>query len=179
MPNFNQVDNITYKQNLSKQELMGILKAILIPIGVFTLSIFTISQFAGFGSKLICPLSGAMWIVGVIVAALMPSMRKETMRQTLIICTIYYCTLLLLKVLLGLVSGVSSEMIAASYNQAIPTATGNMIPGYVQTMMWFTAVGIPIGQISMQGKRLFQFRRNQTLQRTFGQERRLHNTNNN
>ena len=64
-------------------------------------------------------------------------------------------------------------MIAASYDQAIPTSTGNAIPGYLQTMLWFVAVLLPVGDISMQVKRLFQFKRNQSLQKTFGQKRGL------
>lgn len=105
----------------------------------------------------------------------MPSQRQEVLNQTMIVCSIYFLALLGLKILLAVVSGVSSEMIAASYDQAIPTSTGNAIPGYLQTMMWFVAVLLPIGDISMQVKRLFQFKRNQTLQKTFGRTRGLRN----
>lgn len=166
---------LTYKQNMSKTEVYRVIKAIGIPLGLFGLALFTISNFANFGSKLICPLAGAMWAIGFIVALLMPSQRHEVLNQTMIVCAIYFLTLLGLKILLGVVSGVSSEMIAASYDQAIPTSTGNAIPGYIQTMMWFTAVLLPMGEIGMQVKRLFQFRRSQTLQKTFGQKRSLRN----
>ena len=132
---------------------------------------FTISSFANFGTRLLCPLSGAMWVIGFIVALLMPSQRQEVLNQTMIVCAIYFLTMLGLKILLGVVSGVSSEMIAASYDQAIPTSTGNAIPGYLQQIMWFTAVLVPMGDIGMQVKRLFQFKRSQTLQKTFGQKR--------
>lgn len=138
---------------------------------VFGLGLFTISNFAAFGAKLICPLSGAMWLVGFIVALFMPSQRRETLNQTMVICSIYFLALLGLKILLAVVSGVSSEMIAASYDQAIPTSTGNAIPGYLQSMLWFVAVLLPVGNISMQIKRLFQFKHNQSLHKTFGQKR--------
>lgn len=166
-------ETLTYKQNMSKREVYRVIQAIGIPLGLFGLALFTISNFANFGTKLICPLSGAMWAIGVIVALLMPSQRKEVLNQTMVVCAIYFLGLLGLKILLGIVSGVSSEMIAASYSQAIPTSTGNAIPGYLQTMMWFTAVLIPVGEISMQVKRLFQFKKSQTLQKTFGQKRSL------
>ena len=168
-------NTLTYKQNMSKSELFRIIKAIGIPMLVFGLGIFTISNFATFGAKLICPLAGAMWAIGFIVALLMTSQRQEVLNQTMIVCSIYFLALLGLKILLAVVSGVSSEMIAASYDQAIPTSTGNAIPGYLQTMMWFVAVLLPIGDISMQVKRLFQFKRNQTLQKTFGRTRGLRN----
>lgn len=162
---------LTYKQNMSKYDVYRVIKAIGIPLGLFALGMFTISSFANFGTRLLCPLSGAMWVIGFIVALLMPSQRQEVLNQTMIVCAIYFLTMLGLKILLGVVSGVSSEMIAASYDQAIPTSTGNAIPGYLQQIMWFTAVLVPMGDIGMQVKRLFQFKRSQTLQKTFGQKR--------
>lgn len=167
---------LTYKQSISKEEAFKVVKAIGLPLGLFAFALFTISNFASFGAKLICPLSGAMWMVGLIVAILMPSQRKEILNQTMMMILIYYVALLGLKLLLGVVSGVSSEMIAASYNQAIPTSTGNSIPGYLQTMMWFVAVLLPIGHISMQVKRLKDFKHKQTLNKTFGQKRGIRNS---
>lgn len=166
-------ETLTYKQNLSKTELKQALIAIGAPLGTLILGIFTITNLANFGTKLICPLSAVMWILGLIVATLMPAMRKEVLNQTLITCSLYYLAILCLKILLGIVSGVSSEMIAASFDQAIPLATGNVIPGYIQNIMWFTAVGVPIGFVTVQGKRLFQFKKSQSLNKTFGQKRGL------
>lgn len=170
-----QQETLTYKQNMSKAEVFRVIKAIGLPLLVFGLGLFTISNFANFGAKLICPLSGAMWATGFLVALLMPSQRQETLNQTMVVCSLYFLALVGLKILLAVVSGVSSEMIAASYDQAIPTSTGNAIPGYLQTMLWFVAVLLPVGDISMQVKRLFQFKRNQSLQKTFGQKRGLRN----
>lgn len=127
------------------------------------------------GKKLICPLSGAMWDVGVLVALLMPSQRKDALNHMLIVCATYYGTLITVHAVLSVVSGVSSEMIAASFEQAIPTSTGNAIPGYLQTMMWFTGVLVPLGEIGYQLKRLFQFKKQQTLAKTFAQKRGLRN----
>lgn len=169
----NRKEVLTYKQDLSKAEIQRVAIAIGAPLGVLAIGIFTITNLANFGTKLICPLSAAMWIIGLVVAALMPAMRKEVLNQTLVTCALYYLGLLALKILLGLASGVSSEMIAASFDQAIPTATGNAIPGYLQNIMWFTAVGVPIGFVSLQGKRLFQFKKSQTLNKTFGQKRSI------
>lgn len=169
------VQNLSYKRNMSRQEAIHTLKAIGLPLLLFGLGLFTISSFANFGTKLICPLSGVMWLIGVIVAVLMPSQRKDILNSTMVTLAIYYLALLGLKILLAIVSGVSSEMIAASYNQAIPTSTGNAIPGYLQTMMWFTAVLLPLGEIAMQVKRLFQFKKNQKLQKTFSQVRGYRN----
>lgn len=164
---------LTYKQDLTRAEMKHVAIAIGAPLGVLALGIIAITNLANFGTKLICPLSAAMWIIGLLVATLMPAMRKEVLNQTLVVCAMYYLGLLALKILLGIASGVSSEMIAASFDQAIPTATGNVIPGYIQNIMWFTAVGVPIGFVSLQGKRLFQFKKSQTLNKTFGQKRSI------
>ena len=169
-------ERLTYQKNMSKQELYRVIKAIGIPIIVFGLGLFTISNFATFGSMLICPLSGAMWVIGVVVAFLMPSQRQEVLSQTMTVCASYFLALLGLKILLAFASGVSSEMIAASYDQVIPTSTGNAIPGYLQTMMWFVAILLPMGDIAMQVKRLFQFKKTKTLQDTMAQKRGMRET---
>ena len=65
-------NEIVYRQNMTRNEAVHILKAIAFPIAVFCLGLFTINMFGEFGKKLICPLSGAMWDVGVLVALLMP-----------------------------------------------------------------------------------------------------------
>lgn len=164
---------LTYRQNVSRQEAYRIIKAVGCPLAIFALALFTISSFANFGTKLICPASGAMWIMGVIVATAMPSMRNATLVHSMTTITIYFLALLGLKMVLGVVSGVSAEMIAASYNQVIPTATGNTIPGYIQNLLWFTAVLLPVGEISYQAKQFFQFKKTQNREKTFNRVRGL------
>lgn len=168
---------LTYKRNLNRAETLGIIKAVVIPLAVFAIAMFSVSSFDAFGTKLICPLSSAMWSMGYIVALIMPSMRKEVINQTLVMLATYYLSLLGFKMLLGIVSGVSSEMISASYNQPIPITTSTAIPGYIQNIMWFTAVLVPVGHISMQLKRIWTFRHNQTLAKTFGRVRSIRKNN--
>ena len=172
----NRDDTLTYKQELSKKEAIQVAKAVGLPLAVFGLAMFTIQNFANFGSKLLCPLIAAMWIVGFIVGIIMPAQRQEIVNQTLAMIAMYCGAMLGLKMLLAVVSGASSEMIAASYDQAIPMSTGNAIPGYLQTMMWFVALLMPIGDIGMQVKRLKDFKHNQNLQKTFGQVRGMRNS---
>lgn len=169
-------ETLTYRHNMSKAEVYRVMKAVGLPIAVFGLGLYTISNFANFGTLIVCPLSGAMWFVAVVVAFFMPAQRNEILNQAMITCTGYYAGLYGLRILLGLISGASSEMISASYDQAIPMSTGNAIPGYVQTMIWFVAVLVPIGFIGMQGKRMLQFHHNQSLQKTFGQKRGIRNS---
>ena len=167
-----QENTLTYKQSISRSEAGRIFKAIVMPIAIFGFGLFTISTFGAFGAKLIAPLSGLMWAFGLIVAILLPAMRGEVLNQTMSFCVIYFATELGFKFLLGLISGASSEMISASFNQAIPTATGNALPGYIQTALWMSTAFIPIGFFSMQGKRLIQFRKNRiSLEKAMARER--------
>jgi len=132
---------MTYVTKTNREDSFAMMKAVAIPAIVFGLEIFTISSFAAFGTKIISPASAIMWIVGFVVALLMPPERTEVLRQTMMMCSIYCLTLMGLKLALGLVSGASSEMIAASYGQAIPTTTGNTLPGIVQNILWYSSFG--------------------------------------
>lgn len=119
-------------------------------------------------------LKNEIHIAGTVVSMRMEE-RGNCILVMLIVCATYYGTLITVHAVLSVVSGVSSEMIAASFEQAIPTSTGNAIPGYLQTMMWFTGVLVPLGEIGYQLKRLFQFKKQQTLAKTFAQKRGLRN----
>lgn len=166
---------MTYATRTSRQDSFAMLKAVAIPILLYVLTVFTINSFAAFGTKIISPASVVMWGVGFFVALFMPSEREEVLRQTLSISAIYCFTMLGLKLALGLVSGASSEMIAASFNQSIPTTTGNALPGIIQNILWYSSFGIPAGYIIMQVKRLVQFSHKQSLQKTFRKVRGVNN----
>ena len=166
---------MTYVTKTSREDSFAMLKAVAIPALGFGLEIFTISSFAAFGTKIISPASAIMWIVGFVVALLMPPERTEVLRQTMMMCSIYCLTPMGLKLALGHVSGASSEMIAASYGQAIPTTTGNTLPGIVQNILWYSSFGIPAGYIIMQVKRVIQFSHKKSLQDTFRKVRGINN----
>ena len=151
-------EHLVYESSMSLNELKKVIYAVAFPVMVLALALFTISSFENFGTMLICPLSSAMWIIGVVVSALIPSERSKNLRHTLMVLTGYYGALLGLKIILGVVSGVSAEMRAASYNQAIPTAVGNTIPGYIQTAQIWTSVFTPLGFIAAQAKLIKDFR---------------------
>ena len=168
-------ENIKYSPNVSTQDTMNLIKAIAIPTALFALALFVISSFANFGSFLIAPMTGGCWMVGFIVALIMPAQRKSTIRETEVFIGGYLLGLYAIKIVIGLASGVSAEMIAASFDQAIPTATGNAIPGYLQTMLLITAFMGPIGFVGMQGKRLLTFRRNQSMQKVFQRTQGIRN----
>ena len=151
-----------YKQSMTSQEAAAYVKAIGFPILVLLLSMFCISIFAQFGTRLIAPLTAAMWGLGIVEALIMKSMRKEIISQTLAFIGIYHCLLLAWRITIKLVSNVSTEQIMASYNQVITMGQSSALPGYLQNALWVTAVAAPIGYISMQVKRIFTFKKRTT-----------------
>lgn len=162
---------ITYKQTMSQSDFFRYLKAVGVPLSIFVLSLFAIQSLAGFGSKLVAPLTGVMWATGAICAIIMGSHRGSILTETHVTIAGYLAALLALKEVIALMSGVSSEMLMAAFNQAIPVTSGSAISGWLQNMMWIAAVMTPIGFIGMQVKRVFTFRREKSAQKTFDEIR--------
>lgn len=167
-------ERITYKRGMSSKELSEYIKAIAIPAGVFLVSMFIISKFGKFGIGLLAPASGFMWLFGAVVAFVIPSQRKETINQTHATILGYLCGLYLLRILIGVAAGVSSEQLMASYSQAMPSATGSTISGFLQSMLWILAFMTPITYAGMQGKKLVTFRRTLSKDRVLEQLRGVH-----
>ena len=105
----------------------------------------------------------------------MPSHRKDIIKETLTFIATYNATLLGLRELIAITSGVSSQMLMATFGQPLATASANTIPGYLQSMLYISAAMIPFGFIGMQGKRILQFRRSANKQRTMEQLRNIRN----
>ena len=55
---------------------------LLVYIITFALWMYLDSAYYGFGSKIITPLTGAMWVVGAVFALILPSQREEIIRHT-------------------------------------------------------------------------------------------------
>lgn len=158
---------ITYKQNMSGADLFRYMKAVGLPLGIFLLSLLAIQSLAGFGTKLVAPMTAVMWAIGAISAIILPSHRGSILTETHVAIAGYLATLVALKEIIAMMSGVSSEMLMAAFNQAIPVTSGSAISGWLQTLMWITAAMTPIGFVGMQVKRIFSFKRNQSTQKTF------------
>lgn len=167
--------NYTYVKKASGKDRSKMAWAAVFPTAVFFLSIIGIGTFKNFGKILMAPLIGAMWIIGALCALYMPSQRKSIITETLTFIASYNATLLGLRELIAITSGVSSQMLMATFGQPMATASANTIPGYLQTMLYISAVMIPFGYIGMQGKRILQFRRNANKQKVMAQLRNIRN----
>ena len=162
---------ITYKQNMSRSDMMRYLKAFALPAGVFILSLLCIDSLAVFGSKLVAPLTAVMWAIGVICAITMPSHRGSILTETHVAIAGYLAAIWALKEIVALMSGVTSEDMMTAFNAAIPLTSGSAISGWLQNMMWIAAVMTPVGFIGMQVKRVFTFRKERSTKKTFEQIR--------
>lgn len=168
--------DLVYEKGISRRDILQVLYDIGLPMGVFSLGLYVISTYAEFGTRLISPVASAMWLIGIAVAIIMPGDRREVIRQTVIACGLYFGAMLLLKYVLAVVSGVSGEMIAASYDQTIPTVSGNILPGVASNAIWAVSFMYPAGFIAMQGKRVFQFRRTRNKTQAMGRARDIRDT---
>lgn len=165
--------NFTYVKKASGKERNKLVWAVVFPVAVFFLSIIGISVFKNFGKILMAPLIGAMWIVGAACAVYMPSHRKDIIKETLTFISTYNATLLGLRELIGITSGVSSQMLMATFGQPLATASANTIPGYLQSMLYISAAMIPFGFLGMELKRIITFKRSVNKQRTMEQLRSI------
>lgn len=165
--------NFTYVKKASGKDKGKMVWAIAFPVGVFFLCIIGISTFKNFGTILMAPLIGGMWIVGALCAWYMPSHRKSIITETLTMIATYNVTLLGLRQLIAITSGVSSQMLMATFGQPLATASANTIPGYLQTMLYISAAMIPFGYFGMEGKRLIQFHRNESKQKMLERMRNI------
>lgn len=154
------VENPYIEKKASGKDKSRLVRSVVLPVIVFFLSIISINVLKNYGRILMAPLVGAMWITGALCALYMPSMRKEIINQTIIAVATYSASLLAMHQLIALTSGVSGEMLMATFGETFPTAVANTIPGYLQTAMGFMAALFPLGFLGMQGKRLIQFKRN-------------------
>jgi len=168
-----QNQSLTYRQSLSGADIYRYIKAVGLPVSIFLLAIFIIVRFAAFGSNLVAPMTGIMWVAGAICALILPSHRATILTETHVTIGCYLLALAGIRELIALVSGVSSEMLMASYNQAIPLTSGSTISGYLQTLLWISAIMTPLGFVGMQGKRIYSFKRKASKQKFFDQTRSI------
>lgn len=170
------MEPVTYKQNISKNELLKLMKAVGLPIAILFFTLLTISAWGEFGFFFFTKMIGLMWIVGVGTATYLSQMREEVLDQTCAFIFFYDAAMLGFKLLISITSGVSGEMISAAMQIASPQPTQNVISGYIPIMMQMSAIMTPIGFIAMQGKRIMQFRKTRSINKEFGRVRGIRNS---
>ncbi len=169
-------EQIVYRSKASGDEVMRFIKAIGFPVITLILGIFTVNIFGVFGARLVTPLFAACWGISVLTGIIMPSHRTDSIEKAEKFLCGYFASLLALRFLNAKVSGVSAEMLMATYNEIMPAATGNAMVGFVQSMLWLVTVMAPIGFLTYQGKRIIDFKRNKSKVKMFERTRSIRST---
>ena len=73
---------ITYTTQFGFRQILPKLWNMLVYIGTFSLWLYLDKAYYNFGSKIITPLTGAMWILGAVLALILPSQREEIIKHT-------------------------------------------------------------------------------------------------
>lgn len=169
------MNQITYKQGLSSKDFSGYFLAIGFPAAVFVLTLVIITQFKQFGQNLLAPMVAIMWCCGAICSLILPSHRQHILTETHWTITGYLLGMFGLQQVVQLASGTTNEMLAATYSQAMPAASNASLSGFLEYMLWISAVMIPIGFIIMESKKIILFRSKISKQRFFDQLRGIRN----
>lgn len=165
------MNNLTYKQGISSKEFTGYFLAIGFPAGVLILCLVIVSYFGQFGENLLAPMTAVMWGCGALCAFVLPSHRQNILTETHWTISGYLVGMVGLQQIVQLVSGTTSEMLAATYDQAMPAASSASLSGFLEYMVWIVAVMVPIGFVVMEGKKIILFRRKVSKQKFFDQLR--------
>lgn len=150
-------NELVYHSTVSSKDIWPKVFAILVYLLSFGLWMYLDKAYYNFGSNIITPLTAAMYIVGAAFAILLPSQRKETVNHTKWFVLGYLAIMFVYKFVIAAVSGVSSDSLAAAFNQSLPTTTGTAISGWLQNLLWIIAITYPIGFFTMQAKKIPQF----------------------
>lgn len=171
--------NLVYKSKTNTRDRWAIVKSVLVPASVFILCLFVIGKFGGYGKKLLSPLISAMWIMGAASAVILPSHRSSIIKETTTTIALYAIGIFALRILAGLASGISSTMLNDSLDITIGPTQGNTILGYIQTFLTLSSVLVPLGFITMQGRRIFSLKKNGNKTKFLQQTRNIRDKNGN
>lgn len=148
---------LVYTSSVGIRTLLPKLLTLCIYLGTFALWLYLDNVYFNFGAKIITPLTGAMWIVGAVLALLLPSQRQEIIKHTKWFVLGYLAVLFIYRFVIMAVSGVSAENLSASFGQAVASSSGTAILGWLQNLLWIIAITYPVGYFIFQGKKVPQF----------------------
>lgn len=166
-------NNLVYKDKLGASGFMRFVKAVAFPFIALAVSMYSINLFGAYGTKLIAPMTAVMWVIGTVVAILMPAQQKGTLDGMLTTIICYQATIIGLRYGIYWTSGVSTEMLTASFGEAFTLSGSNAVPGFLQTSLNITSVMLPLGYIAMQVKKVVQFRKSVGKDKFFNQLRSI------
>lgn len=149
--------DLVYKTTISAKHYKSTFFNLVVYLFIFTLWVYDIKAYYNFGRYIIGPAIAIIWVITAFIALILPAQRLEVIHSCKVFCAGYVATIFGYKFLITAVSGISAENLSAAFNQALPTASGTSILGWLQTLLWIAGVMSPVGFIGMQCKRIGQF----------------------
>ena len=142
-----------YTSNVGFKDIWPKLWNLTIYLITYGLWLYLDAAYYNFGAKIITPLTGAMWIVGAILAIMLPSQKQDIIKHTKWFVLGYLASLFVFRYVIINVSGVSAENLSASF----ASSSGAAILGWLQNLLWIIAITYPIAYFVFQGKKVPQF----------------------
>lgn len=172
----NKRDVLVYKQKASWEEKRRYIKAILYPLGALTLSVYVIDLFGQWGRGMLVWGFAAIWFSGFLTTFFTSSSVGKKLDGMIYQIASYAGTLLAFRLLISVTSGVSSEMLSASFEQNVSLQQSN-ITSYLQNFLNYSAVLMPVTFTAFNIKTIFAFRKNTRQDKFFKQQLGVANNN--
>ena len=148
---------LMYSSPATLRRYLPIFLNLAVYILTFVLWMYLDVAYYNFGSKIITPLTGSMWIVGAVFALLLPSQREEIIRHSKWFILGYLGILFVYRYVIMAVSGVSADNLTAAFNQAVASSSATAVIGWLQNLLWIIAITYPIAYFVFQAKKIPQF----------------------
>lgn len=137
--------DIIYTNTMSTEQLMVNIKCIFFYVFELIVWIVISRLYLNFGNKWIIPSVSAMWIMGAVTTLIVKEERESTISETKWAILGYLGFLFLYRIVIQLVSPISSEQMGAALNITVPAASGLAVIGMLQNILLIVSVMTPIG----------------------------------
>lgn len=138
-------DDLTFTEDFSSVQLKSSLKIISMYVFVLVLWLVVARLYVNFGSVWIIPSVSAMWVMGAVTTFLVREQQEETIKQTKWGILGYLGFLFMYRIVIQLVSPISSEQMGVALNITVPAASGMAAAGLLQNILLIVSVMTPIG----------------------------------
>ena len=172
-------ENLVYKKGITHTERINIIKAFVYPILLFVLMLFTIVWMKNYGRIVISVALAMMWGAAIVSAIYLPSHRKSALKGLNVAVVTYCVTLIILRIFIGVTSGINSDTLQASFNTTMPTTTGSTALGFLQTAFNIISISAPFGYLGYEIQRIVKLKRTSNVNKAISKERGIRDTNKN
>lgn len=138
-------EEMVYTGILKKHQLKTIFKVMLFYLIELIFWLIVAKLYRGFGSQWIIPSVSAMWIVGAGTVYFIKEERDATIKQTKWTIFGYLAFLFMYRIVIQIVSPISSEQMGAALNISVPAASGMAVAGTLQNILLIASVMVPLG----------------------------------